>query len=259
MTPHAAIIDTTDDIDLPQLKPGLPEDIAWLENDLRALVRPAAFLRSQSATRDQAPLGGTRAWGSGPDVPVDAPWAPAHELQSLQRQWAESPYDGPSFTMQLNLEEIPASVRASMASHCPAVGIVWIFIDLTDNWKGIAHFDPRPTSSITWHPPGAPALSVAAQWTLADTLPFATEETIPAIAANWDNLGEMYDDWIQDHYRAPSDIQIGGWTAPIQGDHDEAQKTFVCALTQRSFGDSGAVYLHYNSESGQFFVLVETC
>ena len=262
MTTSALPLETPAEVDLPELKSPLPDDIAWIEPELRALVRPGAFLRSLSLPKGQqaipSPLGCTRAWGVTPDVPIDAPWAPADKLESLQRQWAESPYDGLSFYLQLNLEEIPAAVRKNLPQPFPAVGVVWVFIDLTEDWKGLAHFDPRPVADIQWQPRTGAAPAIA-QWTLADTLPFATEKTLPSIAANWDELGDIYDDWMQDHYLSPSDIQIGGWTAPIQGDHDEAQTTFVCALDNQSFGDSGAVYLHYNSESGTFFVLVETC
>ena len=262
MTSPAIPLETSEEVDLPQLKGPLPDDIAWLEHDLRLLVRSGAFLRSQHVPKGQtpppAPQGSTRAWGATPDIPQDAPWAPADKLTSLRQQWAESPYDGLSFCMQLSLAEIPAHVRKKLPANLPAAGVVWVFIDLTEDWKGVAYFDPRPVADIPWHARVGAAPAIA-QWTLADTLPFATEKTLPAIAANWDQLGEMYDDWMQDHYLSPSDIQIGGWTTPIQGDHDEAQTTFVCALDNQSFGDSGAVYLHYNGDSGRFFVLVETC
>lgn len=249
-------------IELPKLKGSLPDDIAWLEQDLCALLRPAAFLHNPSAPTSHAqlaaPLGSTRAWGA-PDIPVDAPWAPVDKLASLQRQWAESPHDGLSFTLQLNLEEIPASIRASFPKHCPSQGVAWVFLDLSSyEWKGFVHFDPRSARSISWYPRAFASRPAEAQWTLADTLPFATEKTLPALSADWDTLGQVYDDWMQDHYLAPSDIQIGGWATPIQGDPDEAQKTFVCSLTRQSFGDSGAVYLHHSQERG-FFVLVQSC
>lgn len=90
------------------------------------------------------------------------------------------------------------------------------------------------------------------------SLPCATPLTQPHIASNWDSMAERYDDWVQDHYRTASDIQIGGWVWPIQGDFDDRQETFVCAMERQSFGDSGAVYLHFSLEEG-FFVHVETC
>lgn len=42
--------------------------------------------------------------------------------------WAlnQSPYDGESFYLQLNLAEIPAAVRKP---EWPAVGVVWVLID----------------------------------------------------------------------------------------------------------------------------------
>ena len=83
-------------------------------------------------------------------------------------------------------------------------------------------------------------------------------QTLPSIASNWDSMAERYDDWVQEHYRPASDIQIGGWVWPIQGDFDDRQETFVCAMERQSFGDSGAVYLHFSLEEG-FFVHVDTC
>ena len=272
MTPLPHPLKTTDAIELPQLKSPLPEELAWLENDIRRLIRPAAFLRSQpvSTTKQPtpAPFGSTYSpvvhtcLGSSvpdvPDVPLDASWAPSPELDQLRYQWAQSPFEGESFYLQLNLAEIPAQIRTQLPAHCPSVGIVWVFIDLTGDWKGIAKFDPRPAEDIAWHPRAeTSSVLTVSQWIFDDTLPFATKKTLPYIELNWDTFGEMYDDWLQEHYHAPTDVQIGGWVTPIQGDHDEAQTTFVCSLNNCSFGDAGSIYLHYSDDKG-FFVLVET-
>ena len=68
------------------LKAPLPDELAWLEADVQALVRPTAFIKSPRPTsgvgQSIAPLGSTRAWGS-PDIPLDAPWAPTERLAYL--------------------------------------------------------------------------------------------------------------------------------------------------------------------------------
>ena len=206
------------------LKAPLPDELAWLEGDVQALVRPTAFIKSphgkRSVGQSIAPLGSTRAWGS-PDIPPD--------------------------------------VAAHLPTGCPRVGVVWVFINLYGDWAGTARFDPRDATAIVWHPrPSRPQEPMAAQWSLDVSLPCSTPQTLPSIASNWDSMAERYDDWVQDHYRTASDIQIGGWVWPIQGDFDDRQETFVCAMERQSFGDSGAVYLHFSLEEG-FFVHVETC
>lgn len=244
------------------LKAPLPDELAWLKYDVQALVRPTAFIKSphgkRSVGQSIAPLGSTRAWGS-PDIPLDAPWAPTERLAYLHNQWRSSPYDGESFQLQLNLADIPPDVAAHLPAGCPRVGVVWVFINLHGDWTGTARFDPRAASEISWQPrPHTHQAPLAAQWSLDVSLPCSTPQTLPSIASNWDSMAERYDDWVQDHYRTASDIQIGGWVWPIQGDFDDRQETFVCAMERQSFGDSGAVYLHFSLEEG-FFVHVDTC
>lgn len=246
------------------LKAPLPDALAWLESDVQALVRPTAFIKrpptSKGVALSIAPMGSTRAWGS-PDIPIDAPWAPSERLAYLHDQWRSSPYDGESFWLQLNLAEIPADVAMHLPKGCPRIGVVWVFINLHGDWTGTARFDPRDASTIAWQPrpsTNTPQEPVPAQWVADTTVPCSTPKTLPAIASNWDSMAERYDDWVQDQYRGQSDVQIGGWVWPIQGDFDDRQETFVCALERQSFGDSGAVYLHFSAAEG-FFVHVETC
>lgn len=247
----------------------LPEELFWLAPQLRELVHPAAML-----VRDEtrvAPMGGTRTWGV-PDVPMGAAWASVAQ-DNL------SPYDGDSFWLQLNMEEVPAYARRE---GWPAVGVVWVFLDLScrgnSHWRADTYFDPRPAHQIPWRPrpvahvttaaksrPGSAVSAsapAAACWLKRATLPCATEQTLPEIAS-WRGVNEMYDDWAAEQFMSRrhtrgTAAQVGGWVWPIQGDHDEAFRTVVCAMEDQPFGDSGAMYLHFESSRG-FWAEVHTC
>ncbi len=228
--------------------PPLPAELDWCAEDIQALARPAACLRKDS--RQLSPLGGTRCWGVA-DIPADAPWA------AQARHWDNSPYDGQSFWLQLNLEDIPSPARAV---HWPQAGVVWVVIDLSgEHWEGQAYFDPRPASAIPWRPRPVGSQPMAASWTLQPTLSCATEKTLPQVY-HWPHMCEVFDDWAAELVRASlsrSLAQVGGWAWPIQGDNDERNEDFVAALEHQPFGDSGAVYLHYNAERG-FYVLLDS-
>lgn len=249
------------DRETPTLKAELPDELFWLEDEIRRLVKPAAFLRRPRPAKGEslpiAQMGSTRSWGR-PDVPMYAKWAPHDQLEYLQeRYWNQSPYDGDSFWLQLNLEEIPEAVRPS---HCPKVGVVWVFINCTGLYHGEAHFDPRPAGEIQWHPRKPMPVKdqpPAAEWRIADTLPDVTEKTFPAIASNWDSMSEVLSEWMQRHYPALTDFQVGGWDLPCQGEFDSHNETLVCSMSRQEFGDSGEVSLHYSSDRG-FFVYVQT-
>ncbi len=234
----------------PALKTPLPEDLVWLTDKVASLVRPAACLVQDRST--VAPLGGTRSWGE-PDVPADAPWARG------DYRWDCSPYDGESFWLQLNLEDIPAAARKP---QWPAAGVVWMFIDVSSRegrWKGHAVFDPRPAREIPWRPRRHDFRPVGARWEELQTLSCATELTVPEVY-HWPEMCEVYDEWVADHYlphRGRAAAQVGGWVWPVQGDHDDRNEDFVCAMEDQPFGDAGAVYLHY-SEADGFYVLLDT-
>ena len=249
---------------MPQLKKDLPDHLYWLTEKVESLVRPAAFLMEQQPVKGKQPevarLGGTFHCGK-PDVPEDAPWV--DKLPTWEHNFGMS--DGESPYFQLCLEDIPAEVRVGALAQLPAVGIVWITLDLSDHWVGKAYFDPRPSHEIPWRPR---ALSKtyrgpeASHFVLSDTLTFATDEALPEIASDYqDGFGMCadYDNWFQDVYgtRGPSDTQVGGWLHPIQGDTDQLRKTLVLAVEDCVFGDAGAYYLHYSPEKG-FWVYVET-
>ena len=89
-----------------------------------------------------------------------------------------------------------------------------------------------------------------------------TDEVLPEISSDYHGGVGMaidYDDWHQTHYggRQPSDVQLGGWMHPIQGDTDQARKTLLLAIEHQDFGDCGAIYLHYSAAEG-FFAHVHT-
>jgi hypothetical protein len=236
---------------MPELKVPVPEDIFWLEEQITSLIQPAAFLRQD--TSRMAPKGATRTWGE-PDVPATGP------LKQIAQTWMQSPYDGDAFYLQLNMGEIPEAVRKP---EWPKCGVVWVCINLRNGWSGHAVFDPRPAEEIIWSSSSPSQGAYAATWVIDQTLPDATPGVLPDLA--WTPRysppqGEAYTNWVMDKYLGShvSDFQIGGWVWPIQGEFDDRNKDFVCALDRQEFGDSGAIYLHYNQEVG-FFVHVETC
>lgn len=234
----------------------MPDGLEWLEPTFQGLLRPAAYISPCKGR--EAPQGGTRTWGL-PDLPMDASWArfpkgPRHS-SLMPWAWGESPYDGESFWLQLNLEDVPAEVRRP---EWPAYGVVWVFIDLRDRWEARTRFDPRPASEIRWQPRLDDVPPAAAAWTVSLTAPDCSAQVMPDLAACRD-LAEQYEDWVIDAYvaRAPSNIQVGGWVWPCQGDFDTRNQDFVCALSQQPFGDSGCVSLHYSTVRG-FYAHVET-
>lgn len=217
-------------------------------------VRPAAFLVDRSGTR--TPVGSTHAWGA-PDVPVDAPW------KNRALSWEQSPYDGESLCIQLNLEEVPAAVRQP---QWPATGVLWVTLDLSDSWEVRTYFDPRPASSIAWEPRTQPsrAKAVAPQWTLANVWAPAIGAAYPSLVGN-EYLLDAMDEWLLEHELywpsaqgvSRTALQVGGWVWPCQGDAEDRNADFVCGLFRQEFGDLGEVSVHYTPEKG-FFGYVDT-
>ena len=236
-----------------------PEDIFWAELLVMSRMRTAAFLRPDTGVA--AKPGATRAWLA--DIPVDAQWAPAptsterhgqYGAQASSWPFSQSPYDGPCCYLQLNLEEIPADVRQN---EYPSQGVVWVMIDLSGEpgWEACAHYDPRPAESIPWRPRMHDDASTGMKWHLESIAPDCTEETMPELV----HYPFTYEQWAQEHNRRArkSDIQVGGWIWPCQGDFDVRNRDFVCGIEHQTFGDSGAIYLHYNKDRG-FYARVET-
>ncbi len=249
-----------------ELRAPLPEHLDWLTSRVEELVRPGAFLissvrkmkRRPYPPLERAPVGGTHL-GAQPDVPLDAPWA-ACALQG--RGWLEHPEDGESFLAQLNLEDVPAAIRAQYP-RLPSVGLVWVTLDLSNldstPWAK-AYFDPRAAASIRFAPPRSDALEpCAAHFVVCDTLSSATPALLPEVASDYEGLCADYDAWAWEHYisRRPGTVQLGGWLEPIQGEADEERKTLLMAFERLPYGDSGAVYLHHSEERG-FFAFFET-
>lgn len=249
------------------LKAPLPDHLHWLTEKVESLVRLGAFLvpAAQGKRPPVSPQGGTRLHGPA-DIPHLAKWAP----RALAGTWGQSPYDGESLWLQLNLEDIPAEIRLQRPD-VPTTGMVWVTIDLSGGggrtWQAWVYEYPGSARDILWHPRKALEAGQrqpqAMQFVLADTLTCASEDTLPEIANDYHGGVGMccdYDEWWQAHYvgRQLSDVQLGGWMLPIQGDADELRKTLLLSIERQSFGDSGAVYLHYSVEKG-FFAEVQTC
>lgn len=243
---------------MPKLIADLPEHLLWLTEKVESLARPGAFLVREP--KSVAAPGSTRTWGM-PDIPLGRGWP---EEDFVARAWCQSPYDGESFWMQVNLQELPAELRlaGTPLAELPVVGVLWVFLDLSDSeggWKARTQFDPRPASSIQWRHRTYPFAGMkqpeAARWVLKDTMTCATEATLPEVASDHHHGVGMcvdFDEWWERHYcgRQPSDTQVGGWIHPIQGDMDSVRKTVFLAMERQEFGDHGAVYVHYTPERG---------
>lgn len=246
---------TTETFLLPPLAE-LPEGLQWLEDKLTGLLKPCAFvstpgsdIRKPRPALPPAPQGATRFSGL-PDVPADAPWRNSPWCHRL-----ESPHDEEVFWFQLDLAEIPPSVREP---HWPTQGIVWGTLDLSgrgreEPWVVETFFDPRARADIPWLPRKPSATPVAPQvvFELKPSLPFCDDKVLPEISWDWKGQGlcHQYDEWMLKHYGdRREDIRIGGWMHSIQGfDSDES---LVMSMEDQGFGDCGAVYLHYDAEKG---------
>lgn len=239
---------------LPVLKKELPEHLSWLEERVRQLVRPVAFLRASKGT---SALPGQTLLGV-----VDVPVGGASGFQAADPlRLCQSPYDGDSSWLQLDLESIPTELRAHLPKGLPAHGVVWMTLNLSGSWRADTYFDPRPRSEIQFRPRLAQLKYESVQMVLRETLPFADEQVLPEIAWDWkggQGLCSDYDDWVQEHYGGRGEhVQLGGWVWPCQGFAEERQPSFVLGFERQAFGDSGSAYLHFTEESG-FFGIVET-
>lgn len=125
-----------------------------------------------------------------PDMPIDAPWAPdAGCFAASVRRWNESLCDGPSFWLQLNLEDVPVAARHAA---WPVQGVVWVFIDLSDRWASTVNFDPRPAASMAWHPRQFVGTQpVAAEWVCPRPSAAAS-----GVTSSWRHRQQPLDAWL---------------------------------------------------------------
>lgn len=217
----------------------LPSYIDYLDYQVRELARPAALLKCVDAPAKP----GSTHLGWQPDKPLDATWPGAVE---------DSLHDGEAFVFQLNLAEIPASVRRP---GWPEVGVVWVFADLSDLWKVRVEFDPRPAEAIPWSPTRQIVRSV--RWDLFLCPPYATEHTLPEVyyVPEYDS---MYSDWLHDQMPHGERIIVGGWIQTIQGFDDTEDQYLVAGLGHLHFGDCGCIYLLYDPKTQRWWGRAET-
>lgn len=228
----------TSTIEQPQLIAELPDDIFWLEHDIRQLQRVRA--RGTDVRNAILKPGATRRGGI--DIPEDAEWAQGRSAEHFIQSWC----DALVCVLQLNLADIPEEARKP---EWPRQGVVWLFLQWGGEYRARAEFDPRPAEDIPWRKP-AGGKGTGISWATEQSLPWACPETLPSIG-HWDYMGKLYDDWMHEHYgRKRRGVVIGGWGFPIQGDFIEDNKDYVCAVDDLEFGDAGEVYLHYNPEAG---------
>lgn len=235
-------------MDHPELPHPLPDDLYWLDADVRPLQRPVAFATSQRQIV-ALPPGSTRR-GS-PDIPADAHWARGATTETFCCHHQ----DGPSCVLQLNLADIPETVRRP---EWPRVGMLWVFLESDRRNIATVEFDPRPPSEIVWRANPRPK-GYAQAWSVGVSLPWRTETILPVLW-NWKGMGDLYDDYVQEKYLSQGGrgLTVGGWGFTNQGDFDEDSKEFVLAIEDLEFGDSGEVYVFFNTERG-FYARADIC
>lgn len=217
----------------------LPSAIDWIEYAVKEHARPAVSLTVGEMTNRP---GATRLGGAA-DRPVDASWSPGHE---------ESYHDGDCLILQLNLAEIPPAVRRE---GWPAVGMIWVFLNLSDDWTVRVEFDPRRVEDIPW--PATRALARGVKWDAFLCPPTTDENRLPEIYFVPAN-DSPYWEWWQDQ-RPRDGVQIGGWISPIQGLHGGDDDTLVAEFNNLHFGDCGAVYLHFDAKTHRWWGFAQTC
>lgn len=219
-----------------------PDVIDWIKPTIKELSKVGSFL----VRADHYEFGMTRCEGEAPDMPEDATWVNQH--------LCESPYDGKAFLFQLNLEEIPDEVRKP---EWPTKGMVWAFIDLSEDWEVEIVFDERSAKDINWKPNKHNHQATA--FHLEVTVPDDCHPELNSIAYH-EQWSESYYEWKNRYadYERISEFQVGGWIALIQGSTEANQKACVCEMQCPFVGDAGSVYLFYTPEKG-FYATVETC
>lgn len=229
----------------------LPDVIFWAEQELRAAVRPGAFIHVEKSDKGRQvkaakPLarGGT-ALGGILDVPAMARWA------GLAKHWNESWYDGESLCLQLNLADIPDEVRRAT---WPTHGVLWVTLDLSgDHWVVNTYFDSLAAQDIVWaerHVFSKDALTRTLTFKVADTMPsWSGIEAIDKDLSR-DGLMSEYETWSHLNFPKLEDVQIGGHSHPIQGDAEQLDPEFFLAMERQEFGDFGAIYVTYTPEKG---------
>lgn len=227
----------------------LPDELFWLEVDICALQRTAAFART---AKGELKPGATRR--SGIDLPADADWARGRRPEDFYVHHQ----DGESFCLQLNLADIPSAVRKP---EWPSAGVLWVFLERgkRNYYEVTVRFDPRPAGAIPWRSL-ADAKGTVTTWCEELQLPWATETTLPMIA-NWPDMCSVYDDWAQrfnEKNRRCRGLTLGGYAFTNQGDFDEDSKEFVLAIEDLYFGDCGEVYVFFNPERG-FYGRADIC
>ena len=214
-----------------------PEDLVHYESLICASMRKALVMDEDMIRGEVPSMGYTHSSGS-PDIPSDAEW-----VKSIFDE-GRSPYDGPCFWLQVNLEDIPGYARNDPA--VPSVGCLWVFIDLSgDRCEATVHFDPRRADDIPWLPrnektraqkPSFHSVSIPA-------------EVIDAIEQTDELLSCTY----SDHYfqMVPKGKPyFGGYAWEIQGDGERSKNTIFCTMNDQPFLDSGALYVHYEKNRG---------
>lgn len=218
-----------------------PDVIHWIKPTLEGLSKVGAFL----VESDHYEYGMTRCEGQSPDMPLGADWSRPY--------WHHSPYDGKAFLFQLNLETIPAEIRKP---DWPVKGMVWVFIDLSNDWDIEVIFDERSAKEIQWQ--FHKELYQATAYQIEMTVPDDDHPELKTIAHN-DHWSDAYYDWKSQfaNHEQVSLFQVGGWITLIQGATEARQQACVCEMRCPFIGDAGSVYLFYTPEKG-FCATIET-
>ncbi|MFK4135985.1 DUF1963 domain-containing protein [Pseudomonas luteola] len=218
----------------------IPHELSLFKDYIMGSLRSAAVLR-ESDTFIAPSFGYTHAFST-PDFPVDAEWADQYS------KFSGCPYEGPAFWMQVNLSEIPEQAR--IAKDMPTQGMLWIYIDLSAEWKGIVHFDPRPAETILWRPRNPKLTYKPTEFSMTSVPP----ETIKEISSLGDEqLNDAYFNYAS--YGLPNGPYFGGYAWAIQSSEEDTQDSIVLTMNRLEIGDQGAFYLHYTRKKGWFVEL----
>jgi len=219
----------------------LPEFLQYWQEDIAKLIRHQVVMIE---AKGKPAVGATR-MGGYPDIPTDREWA-----KKWKRDGARSTFWDNNYMAQINLDDIPDSVRKS---EWPTTGMVWIFFD-HDNGEGDCIYDPRPVKDI-------PLIAQDDRYTMhscvVETLPWGTSELTDLFFKS-DELITAYEDWVWkvtlENSRRATAI-LGGWIPMIQSFMEDREDVMFC-INDINWGDAGSLYLCY--KDGEFTVEAQT-
>lgn len=227
----------------------IPGDLNVYAHAIERAARQAAVFKPTKGALKTPPVGdlpamGYTHWLGLPDIPEN----PDFPIQYCS---PGSPLDGPTFWLQVNLEEIPWQARN--CPELPAVGVLWVFLDLTGDWKGITYFDSRPAKAIEWK---SRPIGAVHQYSIMRLVPVPSETV--EVFESMKDMSLMDEYWEYANKLVPRNVPyFGGYAWGIQSDQESTQDTIFCTMHSPVIGDNGALYVHYSEFRG-WWVTIES-